>query len=91
MKEYRLARWPDLPPRYHRTAHRRMLSDLSHRHLTLSQLVERSGLRRQEVRLFIEMLDGRGLLLSRERSAAAVLLETLRPLRWLRRTLAPAR
>lgn len=89
MKEYRLAAWPELPAHYQRTPHRRMLSDMSHRYVTLSQLVECSGQRRQEVRHFVEMLGHRGLLSTRDVSAAESLFDSMRPLgAWLRRTLA---
>ena len=40
MKEYRLAAWPQLRAPFDRMAHRRMLSDMSQRHMTLAQLVE---------------------------------------------------
>src|SRR3954451_10496944 len=60
MKEYRLASWPELPAQFRHAGHRRILSDMSHRHLTLLQLVGRSGLRRPEVSLFIEFLQAGG-------------------------------
>jgi hypothetical protein len=89
MKEYRLAAWPQLRPPFDRIAYRRMLSDMSHRHMTLAQLVECSGIRRQEVRVFIEMLDARKLLIEREAAAVDSLFGSLRPLGgWLRRALA---
>ena len=62
MKEYRLAAWPQLRPPFDKIAYRRMLSDMSHRHMTLAQLTECSGIRRHEVRSFIEMLESRGLI-----------------------------
>ena len=67
MKEYRLAGWPELQPPYHRTAYRRLLSDMSNRYVTLVQLVDMSGLRRLEVQNFVEMLEARGLVAERER------------------------
>jgi hypothetical protein len=89
MKEYRLAAWPQLRPPFDRIAYRRMLSDMSHRHMTLAQLMECSGIRRQEVRGFIEMLESRGLLIEREAPAVDSLFGSLRPLGgWLRRALA---
>jgi hypothetical protein len=89
MKEYRLAAWPQLRPPFDRIAYRRMLSDMSHRHMTLAQLVECSGIRRQEVRVFIEMLDARKLLIEREATPVDSLFGSLRPLGgWLRRALA---
>lgn len=83
MKEFRLRAWPDLPPAYHRIAYRRMLSDLSQRHLSVQQLVNSSGLTRLEVRAFLNLLGERGLLSERDmprigRGAFG---------RWLRRTL----
>jgi hypothetical protein len=43
MKQYKLAAWPELPATYHRTVYRRMLSDMSHRYMSLSALVMSSG------------------------------------------------
>jgi hypothetical protein len=89
MKEYRLAAWPELAPPYHRTAYRRMLSDMSHRFVTLPQLSETSGLKRQEVRAFMSMLEARGLLVEREGVVEPEsLFGSLRPLGgWLRRAI----
>jgi hypothetical protein len=91
MKEYRLAAWPQLRPPFDKIAYRRMLSDMSHRHMSLSQLVDCSGVRRHEVRLFIDMLDARGLIAQREAPTPDSLFGSLRPLGgWLRRALAAA-
>jgi hypothetical protein len=91
MKEYRLAAWPQLRSPFDKIAYRRMLSDMSHRHMTLAQLVECSGIRRHEVRHFIETLDARGLIAEREAAAADSLFGSLRPLGgWLKRALAAA-
>jgi hypothetical protein len=91
MKEYRLAAWPDLGAAYHRTAYRRMLSDMSHRHVSLAQLATSSGLGQRDVRNFVEMLDAHGLISEREGAAADSLFGSLRPLGgWLRRALATA-
>ena len=66
-----------------------MLSDMSHRYLTVAALVSVSGSRRQEVRAFVDMLDARGVLLSRECPAADSAFASLQPLgSWLRRTFA---
>lgn len=83
MKEYKLSAWPDLPSSYHRTTYRRMLSDMSHRFVTVPQLIHSSGAARMEVRLFLQMLAERGLLLEREaeRSPMSSFGD------WLRRTL----
>lgn len=89
MKEYRLAAWPDLAAPYHRTAYRRMLSDMSQRFVGVDKLAAKSGLGRAEVRQFLEMLDARGLLWQREAVVADSLFGSLRPLGgWLRRTIA---
>ncbi|MDP3820323.1 MAG: hypothetical protein Q8R33_02505 [Burkholderiales bacterium] len=88
MKEYRLAAWPELNAPFDRTAFRRMLSDMSHRHMSLTQLVGASGIRRQEVRQFIEMLDARGMILQRDSTVPDSLFGSLRPLGgWLRRAM----
>jgi hypothetical protein len=87
MKEYKLAAWPELPPPYHRTVYRRMLSDMSHRHMTLGALVLSSGAPKLDVRNFLQMLDEKGLLLERETEADSF-LDSLRPVgEWVRRTL----
>ena len=89
MKEYRLIAWADLPAPYHRTAYRRMLTDLSHRHMSMAQLVACSGTRRQEVKQFLDMLDAQGLLNQREAVVAESVFDSLRPLRgWIRKALA---
>lgn len=86
MKEYRLAAWPELRAPFDRMAHRRMLTDMSHRHMTLGQLVECSGARRNEVRAFLAMLELRGLVTLREAKAVRSRFDPLRPLvDWLRR------
>jgi hypothetical protein len=91
MKEYRLAAWPDLGAPYHRIAYRRMLSDMSQRHVSLAQLAATSGLGGREVRQFIEMLDSHGLVSQRECAEGDSLFGSLRPLGgWLRRALATA-
>jgi hypothetical protein len=89
MKEYRLASWPELAPPYHRTAYRRMASDMSHRYMTLAQLAESSGLKRQEVRGFVEMLEARGCVKERECMTPDAQFWSLRPLGgWIRRAIA---
>ncbi len=66
MKEYKLSGWPELGSPYQRTCYRRMLSDMSHRYMSLTQLVSSSGSSRTEVRGFLTMLSGRGLLIERD-------------------------
>lgn len=88
MKEYRLATWPELRAPFDRIAHRRMLTDMSHRHMTLAQLVECSGARRTEVRAFLAMLEVRGLVTLRESVAVRSMFGPLAG--WLRRALGSA-
>jgi hypothetical protein len=91
MKEYRLASWPELPSHLQRTGHRRILSDMSHRHLTIAQLVECSGLKRQDVILFIERLETGGHVTSHELAVDEAPARSKRPFEgWLRRALAYA-
>ena len=88
MKEYRLVAWAELPPPFHRTAYRRMLVDMSHRHMSLAQLAACSGIRRNEVKQFLEMLDAKGLLAERDLFASDSVFDSLRPLGgWIRRAL----
>ena len=88
MKEYRLIAWADLPVPYHRTAYRRMLTDMSHRYMSLAQLTACSGIRRTDVKQFLEMLDGRGVLADRDLFASDSVFDSLRPLGgWIRRAL----
>ena len=74
-KEYRLASWPELSPAQHRTAYRRMLSEMSQRYVSLGRLVDSSGLKRPEVKHFLETLEASGKLLARDASAS-------KPSRW---------
>ena len=87
MKQYRLAAWPQLRAPFDKIAHRRMLSDMSLRYMSVAQLVETSGLRRAEVRQFLAMLGAAGLLREHEGLEPDSLFGSLRPLGgWLRRT-----
>lgn len=83
MKEYKLSGWPELGSPYQRTCYRRMLSDLSHRWMSLTQLIAASGSSRTEVRGFLTMLSGRGLLVERE-AEPQTLVDSLGE--WFRRT-----
>lgn len=87
MKEYRLSGWPDLGATYDRMAFRRILTEMSQRHMTLPHLAERSGLARREVRRFVKMLDARGLLSERTSSDSShSVFGALAPLGdWLRK------
>ena len=85
MKEYRLLAWPELPSEFQRTAHRRVLSDLSARYMTSAQLIEVSGLKKGELKVFLAMLDGRGLLDERDGTAPDSFLDSIGKLGWFRR------
>jgi hypothetical protein len=85
MKQYKLAAWPELPATYHRTVYRRMLSDMSHRYMSLSALVLSSGATKVEVRQFLLSLEELGVLVDRESESDSFYDTTLRPVGdWLR-------
>ena len=85
MKQYKLAAWPELTAPYHRTVYRRMLSDMSHRYMSLSALVLSSGATKVEVRQFLQSLDELGVLVDRESESDSFYDTTLRPVGdWLR-------
>jgi hypothetical protein len=86
MKEYRLIAWPDLAVPHERIAFRRLLSDMSHRYVSIAQMAASSGLRRPAVRDFVEQLAARGLITERDASNDDSLFGSLRPLgEWMRR------
>jgi hypothetical protein len=86
MKEYRLLAWPELPAEYQRTAHRRVLSDMSLRYLSLAQLAELSGLKKGELKSFLVLLDLRGVLDERDGTVPDSFFDSIGRLGWLRRT-----
>ncbi len=88
MKEYRLLAWPEHSAEFQRTGHRRVLSEMSLRFMSLAQLADASGLKKSDVRAFVEMLDGRGLVSERDATAPDSFLDSIRPLGWLRRAIA---
>jgi hypothetical protein len=90
MKEYRLLAWPELPAEYRRTAHRRVLSEMSQRFVSVAKLVEVSGLKKTELRVFLDMLDARAVLTDRDTAAPDSFLDSLRDLGWLRRAIGPS-
>jgi hypothetical protein len=47
MKEYKLKAWPDLPAAFRRTSYRRLLTELSQRHVNDDELRGRGLSRRQ--------------------------------------------
>jgi hypothetical protein len=91
MKAYRLASWPELPAQFRHAPQRRILSDMSHRHLTIAQLTESSGLKRIEVIQFIEYLEAGGHVRARDAIAQPRLARWIGQLRdRLRRALVAA-
>ena len=88
MKEYRLASWPELPAHFRHAGHRRILSDMSLRHMTLAQLSDSSGLKRLEVTHFIEFLEAGGHVTDRLASTEPRLPRAMRQVgNWFRRAL----
>ncbi len=62
MDTYKLKAWPELPPAFRRMAFRRLLSDLSQRHMSEQELRGASGLSGSDVRALLSHLDQEGLL-----------------------------
>jgi hypothetical protein len=85
MKQYKLAAWPELPATYHRTVYRRMLSDMSHRFMSIAALVDSSGATKVEVRQFLQALEAMGVLVDREDDSDSFYDTAIRPVGdWLR-------
>jgi len=72
MKTYKLKAWPDLPPGFRRMGHRRVLNQLSQRHVGEPELLRESGLPAQDLKLLLGHLSGHGLLDEREAPHAEV-------------------
>lgn len=87
MKEYRLIAWPQLRAPFDRTGHRRVLSNMSQRHVSLGPLADASGMRRAEIRAFVRWLLAEGWAEERDMvDEPDSLFGSLRPLGgWLRR------
>jgi hypothetical protein len=85
MKQFKLTAWPELPAPYQRMSYRRMLSDMSHRYVSVQQLCDSSGATKLEVRVFLQMLNDRGMVREREHEDESSLLGPLGG--WLRRAL----
>jgi hypothetical protein len=83
MKEYKLLSWPDLPAEFRRTGFRRLLSELSQRHMSEAMLMKRDGLKPADVRALLAYLDQLGLLETRQAAPAAGWRPALTG--WLRR------
>ncbi|MBI5272002.1 MAG: hypothetical protein HY856_20265 [Burkholderiales bacterium] len=71
MKEYKLLSWPDLPAEFRRTGFRRLLSDLSQRHLSEAALLRRDGVKPAEVRALLKFLAARHVLDVRQAEPSA--------------------
>jgi hypothetical protein len=85
MRQYKLTGWPELAGPYQRTAYRRMLSDMSHRYMSMAALVQSSGATKLEVRQFLQVLDDMGVLIDREDDSDSFFDTTIRPVgEWLR-------
>jgi hypothetical protein len=85
---FKLTAWPELAAPYDRTAYRRMLCDMSHRFVSFQHLVAASGLGRIEVRNFLDMLEGKGLVIERGEPEPDSIFDSLRPLGgWIVRAL----
>lgn len=86
MKEFKLVSWTELPPTFRRTGHRRALSNLSQRYMSVQRLSSCSGLAKADVRALLDELSARGALIERERDLAESMRAGLEPVRvWLRR------
>ena len=85
MKEYRLLAWPELPAEFKRTAHRRVLSDMSLRYMSIAQLCDVSGLKKGDLKNLLQMLEARGVLDERDATAPDSFLDSIGRLSWLRR------
>jgi hypothetical protein len=60
---------------------------MSQRDMSVAKLVEVSGLKKVELRAFLEMLDGRAVVSERDTTAPDSFLDSIRPLGWLRRAI----
>jgi hypothetical protein len=72
MKTYKLKAWPDLPPGFRRMGHRRVLNQLSQRHVGEPELLRASGLAAHDLRQLLSHLSGHGLLDVREAPVSSV-------------------
>ncbi|MBN8486176.1 MAG: hypothetical protein J0M20_00375 [Burkholderiales bacterium] len=72
MKTYKLKAWPDLPPGCRRMGHRRVLNQLSQRHVGEPELLRESGLPLQDLRQLLGHLARHGWLDERDRPISEV-------------------
>ena len=87
MKEYRLLAWPELPAEYQRTAHRRALSEMSQRFMSLAKLVEVSGLKKGDAAPSSTCSTAAPSSPSATRTAPDSFFDSISPLGWLRRAI----
>ena len=87
MKEYRLLAWPEHSAEFQRTAYRRVLSEMSLRYMSVTQLADVSGLKKTEVRAFVDMLDGKALIAERDTTGPDSSLDSIGAWAWLRRAI----
>ena len=65
MKQYKLTAWPDLTPRFHSTAMRRVVSELSQRFVSVRDLSRSSGANARDIEELIAKLEKDGMLMAR--------------------------
>ncbi|HEX2540103.1 MAG TPA: hypothetical protein VHM00_03370 [Caldimonas sp.] len=63
------------------------MSEMSLRYMTVAQLAEVSGLKKPQVRAFVEMLDAKALIAERDNSAPDSSLDAVSAWGWLRRAI----
>ena len=59
---------------------------MSLRYMSQAQLIEASGLKKGDIRSFLEMLDARGVLDERDGTAPDSFFDSIGKLGWFRRT-----
>ena len=65
MKQYKLTAWPDLTPRFHTTAMRRAVSELSQRFVSVRDLSRSSGASARDIEELIAKLEKDGMVMAR--------------------------
>ena len=65
MKQYKLTTWPDLTPRFHTTAMRRVVSELSQRFVSVRDLSRSCGASARDIEELIAKLEKDGMLMAR--------------------------
>ena len=65
MKQYKLTAWPDLTPRFHTTAMRRVVSELSQRFVTVRDLARSCGASVRDIEELLAKLEKDGMVMAR--------------------------